>query len=80
MGEDPAKRIVKLAERRGYKRGGAGGNAQERLAALARGAEAARSLGAATGRAEPAETAEGLLEISDDEEFARGWDRVFRRH
>ena len=80
VGEDPGERIVKLAERRGYKRGGVAGNAQERIAALARGAEAARSLGAAAGRAEPAETPEGLLQISDDDEFARGWDRVFRRH
>lgn len=68
-GADPAERIYKLAQRRGYRGVPAEGDAAAKLAAAARGQAAARSLSAAGGAEPIPPRLEDLAEMSD-EDFA----------
>jgi hypothetical protein len=77
---NPAQRIYNIAKRRGYssKPKPEEQKAEEKIATLQKGANAARSLSAASGNQSPPLTLEALAEM-DDEDFDRNWDKVMKQ-
>lgn len=80
-GVNPAERLYKLAQRRGYKRAEAP-QAADKMATIAKGAQAARSLSSASGAApRGTPSLEALATMSDDEfsEMTSGgkWEKLF---
>jgi hypothetical protein len=77
---NPAQRIYNIAKRRGYssKPKAEEQKAEEKIATLQKGANAARSLSAASGNQSPPLTLEALAEM-DDDDFDRNWDKVMKQ-
>lgn len=76
---NPAQRIYNIAKRRGYssKPKADAPKAEDKIAALQKGANAAKSIGAASGTQPAPLTLEALAEM-DDEDFDRNWDKVMK--
>ncbi len=78
-GKNPAERIYNLSKRRGYKAAAAAAPSNvDKIEAIARGQDAARSLGGASGTAPRRLTLETIANMSD-REFAKLSDDEFRR-
>jgi hypothetical protein len=74
---NPAQRIYNIAKRRGYS-SKAEPKAEDKIATLQKGAQAAKSLSSASGNQSPPLTLEALAEM-DDEDFDRNWDKVMKQ-